>query len=262
MSTQGVFILKRNGAEKGVWISHDAYPDSAGQDIIDLIKTTDLSILYDQMIEYDDMDFPEDGEKTYPKEPEPFSYDSCRMAGKNKKQLLVSPTVPECIKTSLFCEYAYVINLDQEQLLFFIGNQIVPQEGNPYGEEPVQTFGMAAPCFPCRLVAMYELGYVKKVNIGFLLKTMISAAEYPREEILHFTMDTLTDESARQEDYEAEKEQLRKEIDALGVRLHLAEQGIADIHPASMSRIRELFRECAEMRDAVTALEKRIETIK
>ena len=41
----------------------------------------------------------------------------------------------EDIRDSLFCEYAYVIDLDRDELLFFIGGQRKPKEGNPYGSQ-------------------------------------------------------------------------------------------------------------------------------
>lgn len=40
------------------------------------------------------------------------------------------------IKASLFCEYAYIINLDENVLEFWEGYQHEAQEGNRYGNEP------------------------------------------------------------------------------------------------------------------------------
>ena len=43
MSTSGVLIIRRDGREKAMDIRSDTYPFSAGLDIVDLIKTTELN---------------------------------------------------------------------------------------------------------------------------------------------------------------------------------------------------------------------------
>lgn len=55
------------------------------------------------------------------------------------------------IKESLFCEYAYVINLDTMKLEFYNGFQKVPQVGNRFGNELVEGY------YPCRLVGVFTL---------------------------------------------------------------------------------------------------------
>ena len=47
------------------------------------------------------------------------------------------PDATEFLKDSLFCEYAYVINLDKKQLDLFVGFQREKQETpNPPVEDP------------------------------------------------------------------------------------------------------------------------------
>ena len=262
MSTQGVLILKKNGLSKGIRISHDAYPDSAGQDIVDLIKTIDLSQLLDLMIEYDEMVIPDEKDEPYLKEPEPFSYDACRLVVKNRIRLCVSPTAPEYIKNSLFCEYGYVIDLDFQELLLFVGNQTMPQPGNPYGEEPIQSFGMTAAYYPCRLIAIYPIQYVKNANIEFLIKTMATATKHPKEGPLRFRVEDISSETAVQESYQEELDGMRMEIKEMEKRLHKADRMLSDIHPVCMNRIRELTSKCIDIKDAVHNLEKKIESIR
>lgn len=55
------------------------------------------------------------------------------------------------IKNSLFCEYAYIINLDTMKLEFYIGYQKVPQIDNKFGIENIDGF------YPCRLVFVFNL---------------------------------------------------------------------------------------------------------
>lgn len=60
------------------------------------------------------------------------------------------------IKDSLFCEYAYVINLDTMKLEFYDGFQTEPQKGNRFGEEKSENG-----YYPCRLVGVFDL---KSIN--------------------------------------------------------------------------------------------------
>lgn len=56
------------------------------------------------------------------------------------------------IKDSLFCEYAYIINLDTMKLEFYDGYQKIPQKGNFFGSKPNEDG-----YYPCRLVAVFNL---------------------------------------------------------------------------------------------------------
>jgi hypothetical protein len=56
MSTQGSFIMIKDGVMKEIYIKSDARPENAGLDVIDLIKSTDLSVLFDIITEYDEFD--------------------------------------------------------------------------------------------------------------------------------------------------------------------------------------------------------------
>ena len=55
------------------------------------------------------------------------------------------------LKDSLFCEYAYVANLDDEILEFWVGFQKRPQAGNRYGEKANDGY------YPCRLTKTFPL---------------------------------------------------------------------------------------------------------
>jgi hypothetical protein len=56
------------------------------------------------------------------------------------------------IKDSLFCEYAYIINLDTMMLEFYNGFQKVEQKYNRFGEEANEDG-----YYPCRLVGIFNL---------------------------------------------------------------------------------------------------------
>jgi hypothetical protein len=63
------------------------------------------------------------------------------------------------IKDSLFCEYAYVINLDDNTVEFYKGFQTSPQEGNRFGTEPNKTDGEY---YPCAMVGKCPLNKIPK----------------------------------------------------------------------------------------------------
>lgn len=56
------------------------------------------------------------------------------------------------IKDSLFCEFAYIYDLDREVLEYYVGFQHRPQKGNRYGEEASDSG-----YYPCRLMKEYPL---------------------------------------------------------------------------------------------------------
>lgn len=55
------------------------------------------------------------------------------------------------IKDSLWCEYAYIINLDTYELEFWVGGQDKPDIYNRYGVERDGDY------YPCKMVASYPL---------------------------------------------------------------------------------------------------------
>lgn len=59
------------------------------------------------------------------------------------------------IKNSLFCEWAYIINLDTNKLEVWEGFQEKPQENNRYGVEKDNGF------YPCALVKEIDIEKIK-----------------------------------------------------------------------------------------------------
>ena len=62
------------------------------------------------------------------------------------------------IQDSLFCEYAYIINLDDEVLEFYQGFQKKPQEGNRYGTKTDRGY------YPCKLALTIPLDELEDVD--------------------------------------------------------------------------------------------------
>jgi len=66
------------------------------------------------------------------------------------------------IKDSLFCEYAYIINLDSMTLEFYEGFQKKPQIGNKFGEESINGY------YPCAKILELSLSEVDNINSSYL----------------------------------------------------------------------------------------------
>jgi hypothetical protein len=68
----------------------------------------------------------------------------------------------EFVKDSLFCEYAYVIDLDKMTFDVFRGFQKTAQKGNPFGEKPNKDEYSTGEYYPCRLLKSYPLDKIPK----------------------------------------------------------------------------------------------------
>lgn len=77
------------------------------------------------------------------------------------------------IKDSLFCEYAYIINLDDEVLEFYEGFQKEAQKGNRYGETEEDGY------YPCKLVFAISLDEIIETDIDSMVEQMETGFEYP-----------------------------------------------------------------------------------
>ena len=62
------------------------------------------------------------------------------------------------IKDSLFCEYAYIINLDDNVLEFWKGFQKEPQESNRYGTQCDRDY------YPCKLSLTIPLDEINDID--------------------------------------------------------------------------------------------------
>lgn len=261
MSTQGIVIIRKNGLDKGMRIIHDAYPKCVGQDVIDLIKTTDLNLLYNLMSVYDETVISEDDEE-YPDEPEPFSYNACRLAVNNQSCLWVSATAAEFITNSLFCEYGYVIDLDRELLFFYVGLQETPQDRNPYGSSPVKQYERDNEYYPCRQALAFTFDYVRHTRAGSVIDDMERSQRENPHEIRYYTADCIKDEDKVQDEYSAHKTILVDVIHSLNIRLATAAGTITGCHPVSERRLLELKNAVVQVRCAIEKLEKQIIIIK
>jgi len=82
------------------------------------------------------------------------------------------------IKNSLFCEYAYIINLDTKKMEFWKGFQHKPNPNNRYGTKPRN--GYKDDYYPCKMVATYSLlpRYIAKRDVDKTIADMEKKSGY------------------------------------------------------------------------------------
>lgn len=167
MGTRGCYGFRKNGIDKLAYNHFDSYPDYLGSEIVTFCKETSIREMHDI---FDRIVLVEELSKPTEKQIEEcsFWYDGnvsnqtpedwyCLLrnaqgdlnAYKNGLKYMID----NCyfIKDSLFCEYAYVINLDTNCLEFWVGFQKEPNEDNRYGTEKTDGY------YPCKMIGEYTL---------------------------------------------------------------------------------------------------------
>ena len=258
MSTQGSFIIRKDGVDKAMLIMQDAYPDGAGIDVIDLIKTTDLSVLYDCLVSSDEANLPLEGIESFSDEKATFSFGTLRRAVKERKRLWISREGRGSIRNSLFCEYGYVVDLDQDRLMFFKGRQTKPQKDNPFGQNAVQLSGMHKPYYPCRLAAVFPIEYIRKANIQFLALEMAKAG-VNEEDIIVYHVNELDREDCKAEDYSGQIAMMMKELLSIENVLKKLQTELPEITLLNWRRMLELTGKCADLKKAAAGMAEQIE---
>lgn len=88
------------------------------------------------------------------------------------------------IKNSLFCEYAYILNLDELTLDFYRGFQHQAQEFNPFGDEFYKSVSKSE-YYPCAKILSIPFGLTRQYEteqIVQIMTTTISILEKDEEE--------------------------------------------------------------------------------
>ena len=182
MSTRGLYGFRKNGQDKTTYNHSDSYPDGLGEEIVTFCSQNPIETM--EKI-YDNIEMiNEDTQPT--KEQIKWCVDAgyynpsvgnqsendwycllCGLQGNieelkrsalNRGKVYMSDG-SNFIKASLFCEYAYIINLDTLKLEFWVGFQHKPQKGNRYGEKPNDDG-----YYPCRLAAAFPLTEITETD--------------------------------------------------------------------------------------------------
>ena len=177
MGTRGLYGFRKNGVDKLTYNHWDSYPDCLGEWVVEFCKNTsitEMNEIFDRIILVNESNEPTEEQVNECME----FYDGSVSTGSVREwYCLLRETqgnltpykhglkymIDSCdfIKDSLFCEYAYIINLDTNCLEFWRGFQDKPCEGNRYGTETGDNLGKY---YPCKMISYYPLDTDKTVQ--------------------------------------------------------------------------------------------------
>lgn len=143
MGTRGLYGFIKNGTEKATYHHNDSYPEWLGKEICDFLKNMsdeDLSRLFDSII-------------VVPKGLR-GDLELYKKMGKTGQKMRVTNDI-SFIRDSLYCEYAYLVNLDSRELEFWKGFQDTPTPDNRYGTSENDGY------YPCKLVATFPFDKIR-----------------------------------------------------------------------------------------------------
>ena len=185
MSTRGLYGIRKNGIDKLTYNHFDSYPEGLGKKVVKFCLGNDEKTLhkfFDLIEVVDGNDAPTKEQVEYCTSlglddtgvGEQSLYDwYCLIRNLQGDFCLYQKLVEghnriymidgiDFIKDSLWCEYAYIINLDDNVLEFYQGFQTEPQEGNRYGTESTYEGFDGTKLYPCKLVytqKLYQAGW-------------------------------------------------------------------------------------------------------
>lgn len=167
MGTRGCYGFRKNGIDKLTYNHYDSYPDYLGKIMVTFCKETSLdemNKIYDRLILVNENDKPtqeqiEECKRYYNGDVSCKTHEDWYCLLRNVQGDLdaykngLKYMIDSCgfIKDSLWCEYAYIINLDTYELEFWVGGQDKPDIYNRYGVERDGDY------YPCKMMASYPL---------------------------------------------------------------------------------------------------------
>lgn len=171
MGTRGLYGFRKNGIDKLTYNHWDSYPEGLGKDIVQFCKETSLAEMneiFDRIILVEKDSKPNTQQikeciKYFNEDVGTGSiydwYCLLRETQGNlnvyKEGLRYMIDSADFIKDSLFCEYAYIINLDTNSLEFWKGFQDKPNPNNRYGTE--RNADYKGDYYPCMMQSHYPL---------------------------------------------------------------------------------------------------------
>lgn len=194
MGTRGVWGLRKNGHTIAVYHHFDSYPEGLGYGFTEFLKKNTnekLSKMFDNIVEIDPDSVPTEEQKQYCAQMLWCNLDVSTRSTADWYCLLRETQKPEnwqfavdhgkmvyvdnyidFIKDSLYCEYAYIYDVNSRALEFYDGFQKVPQESNPYGCE-LNEDGY----YPCRMVGAICKEDVDKSDVKAIVRWMNGCLE-------------------------------------------------------------------------------------
>ena len=192
MGTRGLYGFRKNGEDKLTYNHFDSYPDWLGSKVVEFCKETsieEMNKIFDNIILVDENAKPTRTQiveciKYYDDSVSKQSVEDWYCLLRNtqgdlnvyKDGLQYMIDNQEFIKDSLFCEYAYIINLDTNCLEFYLGFQKKPCISNRYGTDDDNGY------YPCKMVAYYpiEPKNINSYSVEYYVNNMneLSKEEY------------------------------------------------------------------------------------
>lgn len=182
MGTRGLYGIRKNGRDKATYNHWDSYPDYLGREVAKFCASRtleELNTLFDNIELVDEMSQPTEDQKKRCVDAGWYdgsvseqstddwycllrklqgNFDELRKFTSGEEKIYMNDGI-SFIRNSLFCEYAYIINLDTGKLEFYVGFQHGAQHGNRYGEEPKDNG-----YYPCRLALEIPLVDIADVD--------------------------------------------------------------------------------------------------
>lgn len=183
MSTRGAYGFHKGGVDKITYNHFDSYPRILGREIVEFCRSTtieEMNEIFDRIILVDEM---QPATKEQQEECIKLGYLDLTVSaqtpadwycllrgaqgdlGAYKRGLRYMIDYSYFLKESLFCEWAYIINLDTNQLEVYKGFQLEPHE-NRYALTPEERLGremknrqlgIKYTHYNCKLIAEYPL---------------------------------------------------------------------------------------------------------
>jgi hypothetical protein len=218
MGTRGLYGFRKGGVDKLTYNHYDSYPDGLGSWILKFIKDTSIdkmNEIFDRiiMVKGDDKPTSEQIEECKPCTDLDVSTKSindwyCLLKKAQGDLGYYGAGIKYMIDNHDFikdseCEYAYIINLDNNILEFYVGYQKEPDVNGRYGCE-YDELGY----YPCKLITEYMIDF--KLNIENVIKDMTVSADSEYE---GFTEDEELSEEL-QEECERNADRIIEKIEA------------------------------------------------
>ena len=236
--------MRKNREEKHIHIPCDAYPSCAGDEIVSLIKKVNVQRLFDLLIDETTASIEE--LEAYPYI-EMYSYKEMLRHARNDEYVLFVPDT-DYIKSSLFCEYAYVINLDSETLEFYKGFQTKPQKGNRYGTEVNMTRDYSnTSYYPCGLAAVFMLSDVEKMDTHEIVDMMENAEVI--EDVSKYMVETPKTKQKKMDNAD-----ILQRVIAVGNQINLIAHKIITSEIYSDRQMRDMNIACKNVEESVLNL--------
>lgn len=193
MGTRGLWGFRKNGEDKLTYNHYDSYPAYLGCKVIEFVKEhgkEELENIFRRIVLVDEND-PATAEAMVLCK----RFSDVGVSKGNIKDwyclLRKSQGCPEAyadglrfmveyagfIYNSLFCEYVYIINLDEDVLEYWVGFQREPDDTNRYGTEQYDGY------YPCKKLKDYPLESIRHMDIDEITSemNMLEDLEYQRQ---------------------------------------------------------------------------------